>query len=935
MRGDWFVGRGDELALLDGLVGALAGGIGGAVLVEGEQGIGKSALLRAGLARAAAAGCRVLWAAADELGQQIPLSLMAECLDGAGGAGGIRLARGLGTGGGVFAGDPVLGAVEEALALVDRLCAVSPLVLVAEDLQWADEASLLVWHRLSRAVGQLPLLLAGSVRPGTGRQNIELLRRGLASRGGAVTELGPLPDAEIGELVARLVGGQPGAGLAGLLRRAAGNPLYVREFADGLVRDGQIRVEAGVADLAGGPHPVRVPETLAAAVGGRLSRLPGDAFTVLRWAAVLGQEFSVTDLGTVTGRSAADLITIVDTAQAAGVVADAGSRLAFRHGLSRQVLYEGMPAALRAALHLQAARALAAADAPPERVAAQLAAARGPADGWLLDWLTRAAPSLIYRAPQVAADLLSAALAQVADADPRRDGLEASLVSVAFLLARHEEVQQRGRRLMLSAADPDRCAEMAWLVAYSLILTGQAADGTVVARRALARPGLSQGRAARLQAVEALSLALRGELDAAAQVAAAGLAAAELSGEPLAAGYALHALSTLSAVQADHAGRLGYIERGLAAVGTDPQGADLRLLLLSNKSFALVILDRQDDALGTARQALVLAEQVGTHRLSMIRAALAGLDFEAGRWEDALAELEPVLGSPSPAYYGLQVHGMIAQIAAHRDDQQIAREHLAAVADLQFQDVTFWANAHPVLHTQTIAAERAGRPGEAIAVLAQCLSPDIGEQMPSRYLLLPTLVRLALASADDDLAAAATEAALADARRQPSLRRLRSAAEHCQGLLAADRGAVLAVAEYHRGAGRPLEQAQALEDAAVLTAAAGDLTAARQLLTAASALYAGLGAHWDIRRATERLRHYGVRRGRGAFRSRPATGWAALTPTEAAVARLVAAGRSNPDVAAAMFLSRNTVQTHVSHILAKLGARSRAEIIRQALQHAG
>ncbi len=72
---------------------------------------------------------------------------------------------------------------------------------------------------------------------------------------------------------------------------------------------------------------------------------------------------------------------------------------------------------------------------------------------------------------------------------------------------------------------------------------------------------------------------------------------------------------------------------------------------------------------------------------------------------------------------------------------------------------------------------------------------------------------------------------------------------------------------------------------------------------------------------------------RVAFRGRPATGWDALTPTEVKVAYLVADGQSNPGVAAALFLSRNTVQTHVSHILAKLGARSRAEIIREAVRH--
>ena len=77
-----------------------------------------------------------------------------------------------------------------------------------------------------------------------------------------------------------------------------------------------------------------------------------------------------------------------------------------------------------------------------------------------------------------------------------------------------------------------------------------------------------------------------------------------------------------------------------------------------------------------------------------------------------------------------------------------------------------------------------------------------------------------------------------------------------------------------------------------------------------------------------------LRGARAGYAPRPVTGWAALTPTEVKVGKLVATGISNPDIAGQLFLSRNTVQTHVSHILAKLGARSRAELARAALEHA-
>jgi DNA-binding NarL/FixJ family response regulator len=101
----------------------------------------------------------------------------------------------------------------------------------------------------------------------------------------------------------------------------------------------------------------------------------------------------------------------------------------------------------------------------------------------------------------------------------------------------------------------------------------------------------------------------------------------------------------------------------------------------------------------------------------------------------------------------------------------------------------------------------------------------------------------------------------------------------------------------------------------------------------AEQIYTDLGAVWNLRRADSRLRPYGIRRGVRDSRRRPATGWESLTPTEVRVARLVAAGQSNPSIADELFLSRRTVQTHVSHILTKLGAHSRVEIVRKVLGH--
>ena len=149
---------------------------------------------------------------------------------------------------------------------------------------------------------------------------------------------------------------------------------------------------------------------------------------VLRAAALLGVDFAVPDLAIVLGRSVPDLIPGVDEALVAGVLAESGHGLAFRHPLIRAALYDEIPAPVRAAWHRDAGRALAEAGAPADRVARQmLRAVSGPADPaepvdeWMLDWLARSADLLVGQAPAVAAELLTRAVASApAELGPAR-----------------------------------------------------------------------------------------------------------------------------------------------------------------------------------------------------------------------------------------------------------------------------------------------------------------------------------------------------------------------------------------------------------------------------------------------------------------------------------------------------------------------------------
>ena len=405
------------MALLTGLIKEVARGRGGSVLIEGEPGIGKSALVRAAVAEAPEAGCQVFWGAGDELGQALPLLPFLDGLRVREPSANprrntiVRLLRGEVT---ADRGTDVPAVLaEQLLALVAEQCAVRPTILVVDDLQWADQASITLWGRLARSARHVPLLLVGMMRPVPQREDLLALRRVVDDA--ARLQLTGLTGAAVADLVAALAGGKPDDNLLRLADGAAGNPLYVTELVAALARSSRLTItETGTAELASGS----APGSLSAAIADRLGFVAGPVREVLRAAALLGVDFAVPDLAIVLGRGVADLIPAVDEACAAGVLAESGHGLGFRHPLIRAALYEEMPAPVRAAWHRDAGRALAEAGAPTDRVARQmLRAVGGPGDTteamdeWMLDWLARTADLLVGQAPGVAAELLRRAVA--------------------------------------------------------------------------------------------------------------------------------------------------------------------------------------------------------------------------------------------------------------------------------------------------------------------------------------------------------------------------------------------------------------------------------------------------------------------------------------------------------------------------------------------
>jgi DNA-binding CsgD family transcriptional regulator len=820
---------------------------------------------------------------------------------------------------------------ERLVGLVHRLCAVAPVVLVVDDAQWADVASLGVLGILARALAQLPLLVVVAARSVPSRGEVAALRRVLADAGGVSIELGPVSDGEAAEMVRQLIGGSPGPALAEQLGAAAGNPLYLRELIDALVRESRLRLGAELVELRG--DPAGLPGTLPAAIGRRLGFLSGPVMSALRMAAVLGPVFSVTDLGVLTGQRASGLIGVVGEAVEAGVVTDAvPGMLAFRHGLVHQTLYEGMPASLRAALHRQAAENLARAGASAERVAGQLLAAPLETDAWVIDWVADAAPLLCQRAPQVAVDLLERARAELGWQDPRCERLDADLAMARLMLGDNEQVVGLARPVLESTADPALAGRAAWILGYALPRLGRLEEAIEVTRKALARDGLPPVWSARLRARRATSLFAVGDYDAAQAEARQAEAEGTQAGDRLAAGYALYTLARLDIVsRRTITAGTDDMQRALAVLGDEPQATDLVLQLMTNLGLIVNALGRLADADRMFARIAALVDRGTPPRQAYVRAFLALHAFQRGRWDDALAELDAAGQLPFDASYQRYVCGVGAQVALHRDDRRAADEYLRDAADAWPAEGDLRIDVEYLLVAWALAAERDGDPAEALTRLLAIFDPDATLKFPRLGMIstqwMPDVVRLALAVGDPDVPAAAADACARESDTQAAPP-WTAVTQHCQGLLDGDPAAVLSAADLLQSIGYPLFSAQALENAAVLHAERGDTRAARAAYKQAISIYTDLGAAWDIIRADARLRRHSIRRGGPGARRRPAEGWDVLTPTEQKIAHLVAEGLSNPDIASQLFLSRNTVQTHVSHILAKLNARSRIQIAR-------
>jgi DNA-binding CsgD family transcriptional regulator len=942
------IGREVELARLEVLAGEADRGRGSLLLLAGDAGIGKTSLAEA---VAAGSGATVMRGAAsrDTTPPHGPVvealrsrlrtepDALADC-----GPMSAQLALLL----------PELGATPERSdratvfeAIVSAFATIAAsqgAIVILDDLQWSDDATLDLLAYLAAPVRELPILLIGVYRSDELDREHSLRRlRAEARRSGELEEiaLAPLKAQQTADLAARILGGPVSRSLGGVIHeRTQGVPFFVEEVTCALEASERLRRGPRGFELDGGDE-VPVPETVRDAVLMRAAALSPAGREAAEVAAIAGEGF---ELDRVAALSSPEGVT--EVIRLGLVIELEEGHCAFRHALVREAIYADVPWLRRSALHRDLAEQLSGAGAPSFEIAAHwlgareealardalvvaieefcavhayrdaTAAGRRALELWEAeDDVTRRLETLERYAgcAELGGQRAEAARAWREVAEIRRAAGEPAALAVAqrrlagiYALEGDSVRAMESRRLAaeaFSAADAPEEAAIDRLVAASYLqVTGEHGDAVEAARLAAA-DAAKVGRLdlqAEALGFEGVALAKGGDLDGGLAQARAGLALALETGLSACAGNLYWCLGTVLETAADYGAAVGAMETAIGlcqAAGADAQ------------------------------------ERVCFECMSYLLR-------ELGEWEHSIEVAERLAGDGSGTPGSrLVVDGIRGSIEGFRGNYPVARELLSGSLESAIRHDVFSMQAD----TSAALAWVADAQGDPEAAASHCrfLLQRWEASEDRHYAIWGLRWAASFFARNGDLeqtqaCAEALGRIAADSSHADALAALAHAL--AEGALLAGEVEVAAeqigrAVSLHRGIDIPGERAQISLRAGVILAAAGEREQALERLTDCHRIARRLGARPIATAAAAEIAALGEsvesRLGKRAAAEQEGGG---LSRRELEVMRLVALGRTNREVAGELFLSTRTVDMHVRNILAKLGCRSRVEAAAKA-----
>jgi DNA-binding CsgD family transcriptional regulator len=920
-------GRDAELASIGVQLHRARSGAGAVMLIEGEPGMGKTRLLAEAARVARRLAFRVGAGAAEPGAGIVELApLMTALFDGTDPLlerSGLRELHSL--------PEQRYWLLQDLQAMLERTALGGPILISLDDQQWADSGTAAALRALPVRLADLPIAWIVAFRPHQGSAQLLGAIEHLDRSGAERIVLGPLTDAAVAQVAEDVVDAEPDKALLDLVKGARGSPFLLMELLSGLRDEDLLRVVAGQAGLVEARLPRRVGFTMRERLRG-VSAPAREAATV---AASLGRRFSFADLAAMLDRLPAALLGPVEELIDCGMLVESGDRLAFRHDVTRDAVRDSVPVSARRALDRQAADVLLAAGATPVEVAAQIAASAEPGDEQAISILLRAGEALATTDPGAAADLSRRAL----ELAPRDHSLRGALLAETAVLlhsaGRVDEARAFADTHLRDALPAEQEAEVLLGIAgmFSVPPDARVAAG----RQALALPELPAHLSAHHLAALFHNLLVGGRTEEAKAIRAETAAAVQASGDANSA-FAFALAETVTAyVDGRYQDALAMTEQAArAGIGTTDWARER--LAQEWRCETRTVLDHVDDSLRLAADGIAAAQRDRSGWAIRIFEIWRGRQLhQLGRLADAGAILE---GQFSPEtgdrFLGaLDAAGIVAlgRVALHQGNGRL-QQRTARLARVLLEDATpnFRREATWLLALQAMAAGDPAAAHRRLCALGEDQRLAILPLFPIDVTDEPQLVRIALAAGDDELAEVAAAQAERRAQRNPRVATIVATAAHARGLLASSIDDLEHAADLFATGPRPVARASAVEDLGVARARAGAVQAAIEAFDDALVLYTEAGAGWDAGRVRSRLRDHGVRR-RIVARERAANGWVAMTDSELAVARLVAQGLTNREVAEQLFVSPHTVSSHLRSIFAKLDINSRLALTRIADEH--